>query len=551
MRSQKVFTHSRLLALLVGVLLTVALVACSSDDDDDAEPTAATTSTPTATSTTAATPASTADAGHDDEHAALEAAARLALVLAAVDAADSAGFHGMGEEIEASGEVTSRQLRTVNNVLVAVSLPEWSEELEHGAFEMIEALQELKAALDEGNAELAVAAVGLVHEAQHHFSPEVYKWVAEQHLETDADGAILVTGLAAVDIVDAAGFHGISEDLAEATEVNTRLAARVHNVQVAVEAAVWPSDLQSDVDAFVAALESLHEAIEAEDLEAARAASAAVHDVQHGFSGGWYDWLAANHTSIDHSDELVAQAAGIKVIDVIDSFGLHGIATELENATEVSPRMTRNVANLIAVMNGDHFGPAADSGDQMRADLQALQEALEAGDLAAAYAAADAAHEVQHDLSHDMFAWFAEHGAMVATDGHDEQAHGEAEAAAYLEEAPKDQVVVLEMSDFAYTPDVIEVSAGAVVEIQVENTVKTPHDFTIERIDADVHVSHLPGTGEHVHIEGMEEADLHFALTDQGDGLVHVLVHEPGTYQFYCTVPGHRELGMEGTLIVQ
>ena len=26
---------------------------------------------------------------------------------------------------------------------------------------------------------------------------------------------------------------------------------------------------------------------------------------------------------------------------------------------------------------------------------------------------------------------------------------------------------------------------------------------------------------------------------------------KPGTYHFYCTVPGHREAGMEGTLIVK
>ena len=27
-------------------------------------------------------------------------------------------------------------------------------------------------------------------------------------------------------------------------------------------------------------------------------------------------------------------------------------------------------------------------------------------------------------------------------------------------------------------------------------------------------------------------------------------VHEPGTYQYYSTVPGHREAGMVGTLTI-
>jgi uncharacterized cupredoxin-like copper-binding protein len=38
-------------------------------------------------------------------------------------------------------------------------------------------------------------------------------------------------------------------------------------------------------------------------------------------------------------------------------------------------------------------------------------------------------------------------------------------------------------------------------------------------------------------------------ITDASDATV--VDFKPGTYQFYCTVPGHREAGMEGELIVK
>jgi uncharacterized cupredoxin-like copper-binding protein len=37
----------------------------------------------------------------------------------------------------------------------------------------------------------------------------------------------------------------------------------------------------------------------------------------------------------------------------------------------------------------------------------------------------------------------------------------------------------------------------------------------------------------------------------QGGSKSLTLNLEPGTYKFYCTVPGHRQAGMEGTLTVR
>ena len=123
-------------------------------------------------------------------------------------------------------------------------------------------------------------------------------------------------------------------------------------------------------------------------------------------------------------------------------------------------------------------------------------------------------------------------------------------AQAYLEAAPKDSLFLVDMSQLAFTPDLLEVKAGEVVEIAIQNSEATLHDFTIDEVDADVHISYLGGTGLHGHEEQAKAADVHFALTEAGSGIVHLKIHEPGEYVFYCSVPGHQAAGMEGKLIV-
>ncbi len=87
------------------------------------------------------------------------------------------------------------------------------------------------------------------------------------------------------------------------------------------------------------------------------------------------------------------------------------------------------------------------------------------------------------------------------------------------------RTIEVSASSFEFDPGEIEVEAGEDIAIALTSD-DTLHDFTIDELDA--HVSSDEGETN----EGGFTAD------------------EPGTYTFYCSVEGHRDQGMEGTLTV-
>jgi plastocyanin len=84
-------------------------------------------------------------------------------------------------------------------------------------------------------------------------------------------------------------------------------------------------------------------------------------------------------------------------------------------------------------------------------------------------------------------------------------------------------------SGLAYTSDTATAKAGAVT-VDFTNPQPLAHDVAIENAG-----------GKTV---GKTE------LVTEGSGSAVVNL-KPGEYTFYCTVPGHREAGMEGTLTVK
>lgn len=109
---------------------------------------------------------------------------------------------------------------------------------------------------------------------------------------------------------------------------------------------------------------------------------------------------------------------------------------------------------------------------------------------------------------------------MDGMDGMDDDHRESSEAAEGARE------IEVSASSFAYDPDEIEVKVGEDLAIVLTST-DILHDFTIDELEAHV-------------------------AADAGETATGGLrADEPGSYTFYCTVSGHREAGMEGTLVVE
>lgn len=141
-----------------------------------------------------------------------------------------------------------------------------------------------------------------------------------------------------------------------------------------------------------------------------------------------------------------------------------------------------------------------------------------------AYAVANAAEEKEHRE--------AEHA--------EEQAHAEEQVAAEGqapgggEAAPEGGVEVFEITSpedgsLSYEPDGVQASAG-VITLAYANPSPIAHNVAIEDDEGQL----------------LDESE---TITDADADASAELA--PGEYIFFCTIPGHREGGMEGTLTVE
>jgi len=88
------------------------------------------------------------------------------------------------------------------------------------------------------------------------------------------------------------------------------------------------------------------------------------------------------------------------------------------------------------------------------------------------------------------------------------------------------RLVEVESSNFTFEPERLRAGAGEELALALSST-DSPHDFAID------------GLGRVADVAGDETRTERLRIDDAG------------TYDFYCTIPGHRSAGMEGTIVIR
>ena len=110
---------------------------------------------------------------------------------------------------------------------------------------------------------------------------------------------------------------------------------------------------------------------------------------------------------------------------------------------------------------------------------------------------------------------------------------------------PADGELTVRAFEWGFEPEAIALRQGEQVRIVLENEGTTLHNLKVD--DLAVEVIEARSTGPLSGGEGQL-----FVGAEAGQrGTLAFVPQEAGTFTFYCTINGHRQLGMEGTLTVE
>lgn len=110
-----------------------------------------------------------------------------------------------------------------------------------------------------------------------------------------------------------------------------------------------------------------------------------------------------------------------------------------------------------------------------------------------------------------------------------------------------DVVIDFRAENFKFSPDRIQVPAGKTVLLRMRNAGDMEHDFQVDGLRAEM-MDNMSMAGSHA---GMSAGMVALHTPKGKSASMTFRTDQRGTYEFYCTISGHKELGMKGTLLVE
>ena len=137
-------------------------------------------------------------------------------------------------------------------------------------------------------------------------------------------------------------------------------------------------------------------------------------------------------------------------------------------------------------------------------------------------------------------------------DDHDD-ANEHADAEVFMDPAGEERVITMRTEDFRFVPETVTVKVGETIRLRLENRDPVLHDYTTDEDEFIVMEASGANHGDH---EMDPEAQvslqpLHIAAEANDYGELVFEATEAGEYEFYCSVPGHREAGMVGKIVIE
>ncbi|MET3698470.1 copper binding plastocyanin/azurin family protein [Bacillus oleivorans] len=104
--------------------------------------------------------------------------------------------------------------------------------------------------------------------------------------------------------------------------------------------------------------------------------------------------------------------------------------------------------------------------------------------------------------------------------------------------------ISVKKQSFVYTPSTLKIKEGQQVSFVLVNSDDIEHDLQIESIPIQYNSDSIH------HSSHQSDADIHLHAKANSESQINFIPVAKGTYEFYCSVPGHKENGMVGKLIV-